>query len=122
VFQLPLIFIGGKEWYPIEFLFQTFQKTKDANDKQHVQDLLKHFDGIAGNKYVEEISKLVGQLSIEQERVNCGDIFRQFNLQRSLEPLQLSAKILGAPRLKFGKQDASVENGDWNLRNVKFSQ
>lgn len=114
--KLPIVHIGDKNWYPIEFLYQAFERTKDANSPTHVSDLLKHFDDNAGNKYVDEISSLLKQ--IEFNDIN----FEKIGLVRSCEPVQLSAKILDQPHLKFGNQDASVNNGDWNLRGVQFAK
>jgi hypothetical protein len=42
--------------------------------------------------------------------------FEKIGLVHSCEPVELSAKILDQPYLRFGNQDASVSNGDWNLR------
>ena len=114
--SLPIVHIGDKNWYPVEMLYQAFDRTKDANSPSHVSDLLQHFDSIAGNKYVDRTSSLLKQLEFND------DSFEKIGLVRSCEPVQLSAKILDQPRLKFGNQDASVNNGDWNLNRVEFAK
>lgn len=149
--KLPIVHIGEKNWYPIEFLYQAFERTKDANSPTHVSDLLKHFDENAGNRYVDEISSLLKQIEFKDAN------FEKIGLDRCCEPgrycehvlhfsavcnlfvslslfiyelcfilhsfiVELSAKILDQPHLKFGNQDASVSNGDWNLRGVQFAK
>jgi len=114
--SLPIVHIGDKNWYPVEMLYQAFDRTKDANSPGHVSDLLQHFDSIAGNKYVERTSSLLKQLDFND------DSFEKIGLVRSCEPVQLSAKVLDQPRLKFGNQDASVNNGDWNLNRMEFAK
>jgi hypothetical protein len=149
--KLPIVHVGDKNWYPIEFMYQAFERTKDANSPTHVSDLLKHFDENAGNRYVDEISSLLKQIEFKDAN------FEKIGLVRCCEPgrycvhvyhfsavcnlsvslslfinetcfilhsfiVELSAKILDQPHLKFGNQDASVSNGDWNLRGVQFAK
>merc|ERR1740121_1701078 len=41
---MPAVFIGKKEWFPIEFLSQAFGKAKDANSTEHVRSILGYYD------------------------------------------------------------------------------
>ena len=48
-------------------------------------------------------------------------ILRQFNLRVNATPIEVEARVLNEPKLSFGNQSASIRNGSWNLRNVKFA-
>ena len=42
--EMPLVFLGNKEWFPIEFLFQSFSKMRDANKKKQVGAVLEYYN------------------------------------------------------------------------------
>ena len=42
--HMPLVFLGNKEWFPIEFLFQSFSKMRDANSKDQVSAVLEFYN------------------------------------------------------------------------------
>ena len=51
---MPMIFVDnlskfGGGWIPIEFVYQTFSKSKD-NSEEIVTNILKYHDAIAGKK------------------------------------------------------------------------
>ena len=52
--SMPMIFVDnlskfGGGWIPIEFVYQTFSKSKD-NSEEIVTNILKYHDAIAGKK------------------------------------------------------------------------
>ena len=116
---MPCIFIGKREWFPVEFLFQGPGKAK--YDK--VQEMkLKYYDEVAGSKRVEHIMQNYSLLSRLLKKNPAADILRQFGMKRSSEPMRLRAKILPEPELYFKgpSMRANLSDGKWDLRNKEF--
>jgi len=118
--QLPLVFIGKKEWYPIEFCYQCLTKRKDANADHDVRTMLGFYDEISGKAFVDrvcEVRNLLEGMSLSD------DLYSSFRMKRSSEPVRLRGRVLQQPDLRF--QDgvmAQVYNGDWNLRDKRFAE
>lgn len=118
--KMPIIFLGNKEWFPVEFLFQSFGKMKNAGtteQKNAVRDYYNKNSGYNQTNYVNNIqdvfvaaSKRLGDMGMTVD-----DVLKQYNLRRKDEPIQLEARILSEPRLRFGQQDAMLDNGSWNV-------
>ena len=51
--HLPMIYIGKKEWFPLEFVFQASNKTRGANSADHVNGVLKYHDENSGTDCLE---------------------------------------------------------------------
>jgi len=49
-------------------------------------------------------------------------VLDQYNLRVSDAPIEVTAKVLPQPTIKFSGQISNITNGSWNLRNVKFSK
>ena len=114
--HMPIVFIGKKEWYPMEFIFQAQSKTSGANNGDQVRGVLGYYDEFAGLGCIENIQKLSKKAQID-------DQLRRFNLVRDLEPVILEAKVLPEPKLTFARSEpASINNGSWDLRNKKFAK
>jgi hypothetical protein len=117
--KMPLIFIGGKELFPIEFLFQRFGKLKGANLPEHVQAKLEYYNKKAGSQYVDNIDALsrqaftrLGSLGLDADAM-----LRQYNLRRSNEPVQMEARLLDEPTLNFHEETrAELKNGSWAIK------
>jgi len=116
---MPAVFIGKNEWFPLEFLSQAFGKSKDANGPNHVKAILGYFDDHAGSRCVDNVTNLMKRLVMEQDRAGV-DVFQQFSMTRSDEPMQFKAKVLPLPKIIFGNEGAELRNGSWDLRNKKF--
>ena len=117
--KMPLIYVGNGEWFPVEFLFQAFGKMKDANADHQKNAILDFCDKNAGFERVENISKAFRK--VQSYGLTFEDITKQYNLRVYSTPVEVEAKVLKEPSLKFANdQPASINNGSWNLRNVKF--
>lgn len=122
--HLPLIFIGKKNYLPIEFLFRASGKMRGANHDTQVQAVLGYYDHNAGYACIENISQL-GDLAcktLEKEGESFENILEKFNFKRSPKPVELTAKLLAEPQLSFANTSARIQNGSWNLRDVKFKK
>lgn len=125
---MPIVFLGNNEWFPIEFLSQSFGKMKVSNSTDHEnqkvqqQDqkdaVLDYYDNNSGNKYIQNVSGLLTAACKDMENIglNYEQILKQYNLTKSSQPVKLEARVLSAPTLIFAQNKASIENGDWGVR------
>jgi hypothetical protein len=114
--KMPIVFIGKKEWYPMEFMTQALAKTSGANNGDQVRGVLGYYDEFAGLGCIENIQRLSQKAQIDEQ-------LSRFSLERDLEPVTLDAKVLPEPKLTFGRGEAaSINNGSWDLRNKKFAK
>ena len=90
--KMPIVFLGNKEWFPIEFLAQCFGKMKGANSTEHVKAKLDYYKEHAGTNYVRNVSEVM-QATSQLHGLSIDDILLQFNLRKSTEPVQLEAKV-----------------------------
>jgi len=123
--DLPLIFIGKKNYLPIEFLFRAAGKMRGANKEEQVQAVLGYYDHNAGYACIENISQLADLAckTLEKEGESFENILEKFNFKRSHQPVEITAKLLAEPQLSFAdNRSAQVRNGSWNLRDVKFKK
>ena len=104
---MPAVFIGKKEWFPIEFLTQAFGKAKDANSTDHVRSILGYYDENAGTRCVDNVTRLMQRLCTNQNQLGV-DIFQQFSMSRVDQPVQLRAKVLALPRISFHGSHSSI--------------
>jgi len=121
--RMPLVSIGKREWFPVEFLFQAFGKMKGANSDSQKNAVLDYYNDTAGSKRVNTISNLTTRAFSQLQRygLTVQDVLSQYNLRMSHEPVEVTAKVLPEPILKFANNNtASIQNGSWNLRSVKF--
>jgi len=122
--HLPLIFIGKKNYLPVEFLFRASGKMRGANANEQVQAVLGYYDHNAGYACIENISNLANLAcqSLQNEGQSFDNILEKFNFRRNPTPVQITAKLLAEPQLTFANQNARISNGSWNLRDVKFKK
>ena len=126
--KMPIVFLGNKEWFPIEFLSQCFGKMKAANSDDQKKAVLDYYNQHAGTNYVANISKMVETVSkrVGELGLTIDDVLQQYNLRKSTEPIKLQAKLLPEPTLRFCDHDAFLKNGDWSVmkggRGVKFNK
>ncbi len=125
--KMPIVFLGNKEWFPVEFLFQSFGKLKNANTTEQTNAVLNYYDKNSGY-YVNNIqdvfeaaSKRLGDMGMTID-----DVLKQYNLRRNDNPIQLEARILPEPKLRYGEQDAELRNGSWDVmrsrRGIAFNK
>jgi hypothetical protein len=108
-------------YYPVEFLTQAQERKRGVDALDHGLKFNDNFSGTARVEHVQRIKNLAS--SIEKNGINLNAIMKQFNLTVSDEPEKFEASILRAPKLKFaGNNDARIQNGSWNLRNVRFER
>jgi len=122
--HMPLVYLGNAEWFPIEFLFQGYAKMKGANSPNQVSAVLDYFDHSGGSESVENIKRLLREASssLQKGGLNMKHVLDQYNLRVSDAPIEVTAKVLPQPTIKFSGQISNITNGSWNLRNVKFSK
>ena len=110
------------EWYPLEFFSMEFEKIKGANTAEQVTAKLEFYSNNGGYALVQKQREIFNQaMNLEFERI--GDLgltpdhlLSQYNLRRSNEPVQLTAKILKEPRIQFGNDTtAFIKNGSWSV-------
>ena len=122
---MPCVYIGNREWYPIEFLFQAQEKASHPDEKQKKDQnkiKLKYYDEIAGFHRSVHIRKSYQKLAGLLQNDPNQDLLRQFGIMRIDEPITLRAKVLPEPKLSFENQEAHLNDGKWNLENKKFKR
>ena len=120
---MPLIFIGNKEWYPLEFCYQGFSKVKNANDTAKVTAVLDYNDKFSGTDSIDNINRLQDTLKSTGSAGNkVQDFLDRFNIHISDEAVQTKARVLTEPTLSVRGGPMQINNGSWNLRNVQFSK
>jgi hypothetical protein len=89
-----------------------------------VSAVLDYFDHFGGSSSVDNIKRLLQEASSSLKRVglNMTHVLDQFNLRVSNDPIEVIAKVLPQPIIKFSGQPSNINNGSWNLRAVKFSK
>ena len=118
--KMPIVFLGDKEWFPIEFLFQSFGKMKAANSTKQVNAVLDYYNKNAGTKYVANVTQLAKDSLGRLKQLGCGldDILAQYNFRKSSDPVELEAKLLPEPKLRFGDNaDVWIKDGDFDIMN-----
>ncbi len=45
--NMPIVHVM-RGWFPVEFLYQKFARSKDANDRDMIDQVLRYYDGHAG--------------------------------------------------------------------------
>lgn len=121
--HLPIVNIGKKNYFPLEFLYRAGGKTKGENSNERVQSVLGYYDANAGYnciRNVSELSKLACDELQNKHGVSFNSVLANFHLKRSPEPEELRAKVLTEPRVSFKANDARLNNGSWNLRDAEF--
>jgi hypothetical protein len=108
-------------YFPVEFLYQALSKTKNANSDSQKRDALAFNDKFAATKRIDHIRFVREKLeSLQGSGLPTNMVLERFNLSFSMDPLQMTAKILTAPSLFFANEKIVPRNGSWNLLNVKF--
>ena len=72
--KMPLIFLGNKEWFPIEFLSQSFGKMRAANKPEQVKAVLEYYDQNAGSRNIVNIKDMVGFFTVLRRILACNPI------------------------------------------------
>lgn len=125
---MPIVFLGNKEWFPLEFLYQTFGKMRAANSPEHVKAVLDYYNMHSGAKYMGNVSAVTEASNrIKRMGLNISDILKQYNLRKSSDPVKLEARVLQEPTLAFAEENAFLKNGDWSVmkrgnRRLKFKK
>ena len=126
--KMPIVFLGNKEWFPLEFLYQTFGKMRAANSPEHVKAVLDYYNMHSGAKYMGNVSAVTEASNrIKRMGLNISDILKQYNLRKSSDPVKLEARVLQEPTLAFAEENAFLKNGDWSVmkrgnRRLKFKK
>ncbi|KAL7521041.1 hypothetical protein ACHAWX_005735 [Stephanocyclus meneghinianus] len=121
--DLPIVHIGKKHgWLPLEFCYQAFTKTRDANDPSMVQAVLQHYDKIAGTFFINDMAQKRNLISnmIGHGGKTFTEILAKYNLCIDNSPTKLRAKVLIPPKINF-RESKEATNGSFDLRNVTFA-
>ncbi|PAV23570.1 argonaute [Pyrrhoderma noxium] len=54
--------------------------------------------------------------------INCSPFATQSGMLISAEPIALTGRVLGAPRMQYGPRDVEVRNGAWNMLGQTLSE
>ena len=125
--NLPIIYVDsiskhGGGWYPIEFVYQAFNKSKD-NSNEIVQNTLKYCDKIAGRDYIKEVQMKLDMLQLKKnERVIFSDRLMRWGVTINESPEVETARVLMPPKISFNNNNVPVNNGSFNMQNVRFSR
>jgi|GEM_PF-4217050 len=65
--KMPIVFIGKKEWYPMEFLTQALAKTTGANNSDQVKGVLGYYDEYSGLGCVDNIRRVSQRAQIDDQ-------------------------------------------------------
>ena len=113
--RMPLIHTkirGRSNWIPIEFLWQSFGKAKDANGPENVRAVLAEKDEAAGPRLINQLLTVYASVLPE---INA--YLQSCNIQIDNEPLTLQARVLRNPRISFeGGVSGSINNGSWDMK------
>jgi hypothetical protein len=122
--KMPIVFLGNKEWFPVEFLFQSFGKIKAANSPEQKKAVRDYYNTHGGTGYVRNLSKLDQTACdrLKHEGLSTTQILQQYNLVKSSEPIELEARVLSQPTLKFANYDANVNDGNWKIGRGRFKK
>ena len=126
--KMPIVFLGNNEWFPIEFLSQSFGKMRAANSPDQVKAVLDYYNKHAGTNYVGNVSDMAHAASrrLGDMGLNINDVLQQYNLRKAEEPIKLEARVLPEPTLKFAEYDAFLKDGDWAVmkggRGIRFNK
>eukprot|EP00588_Corethron_pennatum_P003372 CAMPEP_0194288282 /NCGR_PEP_ID=MMETSP0169-20130528/36486_1 /TAXON_ID=218684 /ORGANISM="Corethron pennatum, Strain L29A3" /LENGTH=864 /DNA_ID=CAMNT_0039035237 /DNA_START=14 /DNA_END=2608 /DNA_ORIENTATION=+ len=120
--KMPIVCTGKGpgniiEWFPIEFLFQSFGEMKNSNSPEQVQDVLKFYDEFSGTDLVRKVESLTKNRRVLESQRN---FLKLFGIAKSLSPVSLKARVLEEPILQFKNASSDISDGSWNLRGVKF--
>ncbi len=115
--KMPIVFLGNKEWFPIEFLSQSFGKMKNANTPEQVDAVLDYYNRNSGAKFVNNIQDVFGAACkrLGDMGLTMDNVLKQYNLRRKDEPIELVARVLPEPTLRYERQDAFLKNGSWSV-------
>ena len=129
--NLPIIYVDsiskhGGGWFPIEFVYQAFNKSKD-NSNEIIQNTLKYCDEIAGRKYINEVQmkldRLLDMLQFKKnERVIFSDRLMRWGVTIKESPEVETARVLMPPKISFNNKNVPVNDGSFNMKNVRFSR
>ena len=126
--KMPIVFVGMNEWYPIEFIFQRFGKMKAANESEQIKAVLDYYNEHKGSRYISNVTEVrnMARQKLSNIGLSEADALQMFNLRRSNEPVQLEARILPEPTLRFKDTNARLKDGDWAVmrdkRGIKFAE
>ena len=118
--NLPIIYVDsiskhGGGWFPIEFVYQAFNKSKD-NSNEIIQNTLKYCDKIAGMKYINEAQMKLDRLQFFSDRL------MRWGVTINESPEVETARVLMPPKISFNGKTVPVNNGSFNMKNVRFSR
>ena len=143
---VPRVTISG---IPIEFIYQHFKKTREANDTKMIQwaifchaknctslssgillwssflvlsiprKVLSYYDQISGTNLIQDVENKRTLLS---ERMDADRGLAMYNLRVSTESLPLRSKVLNQPKIKFAQSNKEANNGSFDLRNINFAR
>lgn len=125
--SLPIVYVDGISkhgggWFPIEFVYQAFNKSKD-NSNEIVLNTLKYCDKIAGRKYIDEVQMKLDMLQLKK---NERDIFRdrlmRWRVTIEKSPEVETAKVLMPPKISFNNKSVQVNDGSFNMQKFRFSR
>jgi len=122
--KMPMICTGkgrGRvyEWFPVELLFQSFGKMKNTNEPQQVQDVLKFYDEFSGTNIVKKVEDLTNNPQIKEHQEK---FLKLFGITKNYSAVTLTAKVLEEPCIQFKERPSFINDGSWNLRDVKFDK
>eukprot|EP00548_Thalassiothrix_antarctica_P021134 CAMPEP_0194179776 /NCGR_PEP_ID=MMETSP0154-20130528/13179_1 /TAXON_ID=1049557 /ORGANISM="Thalassiothrix antarctica, Strain L6-D1" /LENGTH=790 /DNA_ID=CAMNT_0038895255 /DNA_START=366 /DNA_END=2738 /DNA_ORIENTATION=+ len=122
---MPIVYLrDGKRrgYFPIEFFFQAFSKTRETDFNQEV---LKFNDEMSSTHKLQHLQKIKEKVDgiKRQSAPYLEDLLRELRLDRvDREPLELSATVLEQPKITFDNKENTPFDGSWDLRDVRFSK
>jgi hypothetical protein len=126
--DLPIIYVDGISkhgggWFPIEFVYQAFNKSKD-NSNEIVQNILKYCDKIAGTEYINEVQMLFDKLQLKpNDGVIFSDRLLRWRVTIEKSPQVETAKVLMPPKISFNNnKNVQVNDGSFNMQKSLFSK
>ena len=109
----------------LEFVFQSFVKSKE-NTEEMVTNTLKYHDNIAAKRFIEEVrlklEMLLTTSGLGREEAQHRARLQRWRIDIDMTAVEEKANILKPPLIKFKHGPARINNGGFNLNRVQFSR
>jgi hypothetical protein len=125
--QLPVVSIGGRGYFPVEFLYQEKSRV-GGNSEQQLQHVLNYHDRFSGHDRADRVCE-VKDRAYSCERTDIGGfrslngLLHEFQISIDQRPIKSPAQRLAAPRPTFSNgETADTKDGSWNLARKSFTR
>jgi len=122
--HLPIVSVGGKGYFPIEFLYQERSRV-GGNEKHRQEEVLKYHDRFAASRRADRVRTLKDYAyGVNTDYKSLEELLKDFQVSIEAKPLESRAEILPCPVPRFRNRDGLVAQGtgSWNLNGQVFAR